>query len=87
MIFEEIREAYRKAGAELVTELGYDPNDVLEDMTITGRTAEFRVVHRDADGKVKTSGDSVVSHVERKRITAAQLARYRATLADGRGGA
>lgn len=87
MNHEVIREAYHKAGAELVTDLGYDPNDVLEDMTITGHTAEFRVVHRDADGRVKMSGDSVASHVERKRITAAQAARYQATLADGREGA
>jgi hypothetical protein len=84
MNLDTTREAYRKAGAELVADLGFDPNDVLEDMTITGRTAEFRVVHRDADGKVKTDGVSVVSHVERKRITAAQLARYQATLARGR---
>lgn len=87
MNFETIREAYRKAGAELLTDLGYDPADVREDMTVTGRTVEFRVVHRDADGKVKTNGDSVVDHMERKRITVAQLARYRAMLADGREGA
>lgn len=77
--YEAVREANRKAGAELVTDLGYDPNDVLEDMTIIGRTVEIAVVERDADGKVKTDGPEIVTHVDRKRITAAQLARYRAT--------
>lgn len=73
-------EAHRKAGAELVLELGYNPADVSTDLELIGRTATFTVVHRDAAGNVKVDGGVVVTHVERTTITADQLARYQATV-------
>lgn len=79
MRIEDVREANRKAGVELVTDLGYDPNDVAEHLDIVGRSVEITVVERDADGNVKVDGNEFVTHVDRKRITADQLARYRAT--------
>lgn len=74
-------EAHRKAGAELVTDLGYDPADVSTDLELVGRTATLTVVQRDVDGNVKVDGGAVVTHVERKTITADQLARYQAAVA------
>jgi hypothetical protein len=80
MNIETIREAHRKAGAELVTELGYDPNDVSEDLAIVGQTAKIKVVLRDAEGKVMANGDEVATRLDYKRITTEQRDRYRQTV-------
>ena len=81
MDIDKTREAHRTAGAELVADLGYDPANVSTDLELTRGTAKVTVVHRDADGKVQVDGGNIVTHVERKRITADQLARYQATVA------
>lgn len=80
MNHETIREAHRKAGAELVTDLGYDPNDVSEDLALVGRTAKIKVVLRDAEGEVMASGDEIVTRLDYKRITTEQRDRYRQTV-------
>lgn len=80
MNIETIREAHRKAGAELVTDLGCDPNDVSEDLAIVGRTAKIKVVLRDAAGEVMANGDEIATRLDYKRITTEQRDRYRQTV-------
>jgi hypothetical protein len=63
-----------------VTELGYDPNDVSEDLAIVGQTAKIKVVLRDAEGKVMANGDEVATRLDYKRITTEQRDRYRQTV-------
>lgn len=75
-----LQEAHRMAAAELVADLGYDPANVLQDIELTRSAVRIKVVERDKDGKVKVDGLGVVTHVERKRITVEQFARYQATV-------
>lgn len=78
--------ARRKASAELVTALGYDPVDILDPHN--GRLEWddqhrliLHVIEYDERGNTIIDGDTVRTHVERVQITPERLAAYKAALA------
>jgi hypothetical protein len=80
MRFEDIHEANRKASADLVTELGYQPDDVMDRgdgaLDITGRTVTLTIAERDEDGRVRYDERGAITHKERVKVSPERLAAY-----------
>lgn len=81
MTIDEIREINREASSELVKELGYRPDDIVDRgdglLDFAGPVAVLKVVERDEDGRVRMDGDAVVTNTKHVRVSIKRILEYR----------